>query len=114
MKGANDLASRAANLVYTPTLLAYGWIIVHYVVAGIGLYFIALVVAYKTGVFDNYARWPMVSKVALYTGVPYMVLGVYFSTQPTTYSMLIPAGLNVLLSIVGGLALRGLNPQGSD
>jgi hypothetical protein len=109
MKKIGDLASAVANLVYTPTLLAYGWMLVGYVKSGVGLYVIALAVAYKSGAFDDFARWPTISKVALYVGAPFMGLGLYFSTRQTTYSMLIPLIAHALLSIFAGLALRRLN-----
>jgi hypothetical protein len=111
MKKISDLASTVANLVYTPTLLAYGWIVVHYVVSGVSLYLIALVVAYKTGAFEKFERWPMISKIVLYAGGPLIGLALYFSTMPTSYLMLIPFGIHVLLSVVAGLSLRSLNAK---
>ena len=107
VKKSTDLASTVANLAYTPTLLAYGWIIVHWPKSGVCLYLIALFVAYKSGAFHEFSRWPMVSKITVYSGTPFVVLGLYFSTMQTTYTMLIPLAVEVLLSIIGGLALRG-------
>jgi hypothetical protein len=109
MKKIDDIPSVVANLVYTPTLLAYAWIVVHYVWAGFCLYLIALVVAYLSGAFGAFRRWPRISKVALYVGVPFIILGLYFSLRPTSYWMLLPLALQALLSIVGGLALGSLN-----
>jgi hypothetical protein len=109
MKKIDDLPSVVANLVYTPTLLAYAWMVVHYVWAGLCLYLFALVVAYLSGAFRDFRSWPRISRVALYAGVPFTILGLYFSSQPTSYWMLLPLALQSLLSIVAGLALHSLN-----
>jgi hypothetical protein len=114
MKKISDLSSAVANLVYTPTLLAYGWVLVGYVKSGVCLYLIALAVAYKSGAFDEFAIWPIISKVALYVGAPFIALGLYFSTQQTAYSMLIPLLAHTLLSIFAGLALRRLNSNSKE
>jgi hypothetical protein len=111
MKKITDLAGTVANLAYTPTLLAYGWIVVHYVKSGLCLYLLALAVAYKTGAFERFDRWPIISKAVLYLGAPFIVLGLYFSTVPTSYSMLVPFFVQMLLSIVAGLSLRRLNTK---
>jgi len=111
MKRTDDLASTIANLVYTPTLLAYIGMIVHYAIAGACVYLIALAIAYKSGAFEKFASWPMVSKVALYSGVPFIFLGLYFSTQQPAYPMLIPLTIQGFLSIIAGLSLRSLKSK---
>jgi hypothetical protein len=111
MRKVTDVASTVANLAYSPTLLAYGWIIVHYVKSGVCLYLFAMAVAYKTGAFEEFARWPIISKIVLCLGVPFIILGLYFSTSPTSYSMLTPLFVQMLLSIVAGLSLRRLNTK---
>jgi len=65
-------------------------------------------IAYRNGAFDTFSRWPMVSKIALYAGVPFIGLAIYFSTLPATYSMLIPVGIQAPLSIVAAYSLRRL------
>jgi hypothetical protein len=111
MKKRVDVASMVSNIVYTPTGIAYGWIVVHFVVAGVVLYLLGLFVSYRTGAFERFGSWPTSSKVAFYMGVPYIALALYFSTRTTTYSMAIPAIIYALVCIVGGLALRTLNAE---
>jgi hypothetical protein len=111
MKKVTDVAGTVANLAYSPTLLAYAWITVHYIKSGFCLYLFAMVVAYKTGAFEDLERWPLISKIVLYLGVPFIVLGLYFPTLPTSYSMLTPFFVQMLLSIVAGLSLRRLNTK---
>jgi hypothetical protein len=114
MKKLSDLSTSVANLVYTPTLVAYVWIIIHWVKSGVGLYLIARFVAYKRGAFERYESWPTISKVVLYFSGPFLILGLFFSTKAPAYSMLIPLYVNGLLSVAAGLALRRLDSRSED
>lgn len=113
MQKPKNLAEEIPSLVYTPTLIAYVWIVVHWVIAGVSLYLIALFVTYKSGAFDRLSQWPTVSKIVLYAGAPFIFLGLYFSTQPTRHSMIIPLFVQGLLSVVAWLALRSANSESS-
>jgi hypothetical protein len=107
MRRPKNLSKSVANVIFSPTLLAYGWISLKYVIAGLILYFVSMIFAYKMWLFENVKSWPKVSLAALYCGPPLLGLGVYFSTQPFGYSMLIPLGIYLVLSIFGGFALVG-------
>ncbi len=100
-----SLASNVSSVVFSPTIMAYGLIVVGYVLWGIGLYLIFLGAAYKMHLFQRLRDWPISSRTALFLGVLLIGLGLYSSTQPVGYWMTIPALVYTVLSIVGGLAL---------
>jgi len=100
-----NLARSVTYVVYAPTELAYGWIFLGYVVAGLSLYFAFMAGAYKMELFKHVKKWPVVSRAALYCGPVLMALGCYFSTRQTSYFMLIPVGIYAML---GTFAYRAL------
>ena len=102
-----DLATSMANVVFTPTLLAYGWIMVGYVASGLVVYLLFLIAAYKMGLFRDVLAWPTVSKAALFWSPVHIAIALYCSTQKTSYQMLLPELAYLILVIAGGLALRG-------
>jgi cytochrome b subunit of formate dehydrogenase len=102
-----NISGLVAQIVFGPTLLAYGWIFLGYVTAGLTVYIIFSFGAYWVHLFDDIKDWPRVSRVALGCGPPLICVGLYFSTQKLSYWMLIPGGIYMLLSILGGVALMG-------
>jgi len=109
MKTNTSLSRSVANIVFTPTIIAYGWIVVKYVVAGLILYGVFAFGAYKLQLFQNLGNWPTLSKAALFLG-PFLIgLGLYYSTQPPSYVVIVPGAVYGLLSVLAGLALRKLN-----
>jgi len=79
-----------ATIVDIPTGLAYGWIVVGFVTAGLLLYAFFMAAAIKIKLFSGLQRWPAISKLALFSGPPLIALGLYFSSLQTGYYMLIP------------------------
>lgn len=104
---SKDLSVQMANVVFGPTLLAYFWIMVKYLFSGLILYGAFLIVGYKMGLFEEFGEWPRSSKAGLYGGPVLIAIGIYCSTQRTSYWMIGPGLLYMLLIIVGALALRG-------
>ncbi|HEY2782377.1 MAG TPA: hypothetical protein VGI90_16465 [Steroidobacteraceae bacterium] len=100
------LALEIPTLIYTPTLAAYVWIVVGWVVAGVALYLIAVFVTYKSGAFERLSQWPMLPKLVLYEGALFILFALILSTQPTQYWMIIPLGLQCVLNVIGWLSLR--------
>lgn len=100
-----------AKIVFGPTIVAYGWIILGYVVAGLVLYAVFVFAAYRLGLFQRISDWPWIAKFALASGLLLMGVGCFVSVLPSTYSMLIPAAVYVILTIFGGLALRAKNSE---
>ena len=98
-----------AKIVFGPTIVAYGWIILGYVLAGLILYAVVMFAAYRLGLFQRISDWPWIAKIALACGLLLIGVGCFFSVLPTAYSMLIPAAVYVILTIFGGLALRAKN-----
>ena len=96
-----------AQIVFGPTLLAYAWVMVRFVFAGLALYVICIAVGYKMGLFRALQAWPATSKLALFWSPAHIAIAIYWSTQTPSYLMLVPELAYMLLTIVGGLALRG-------
>lgn len=107
MKRSKNLSKSVANVVYSPTLLAFIWISVRYVVAGLVLYCVFMIFAYKMSLFEDVRKWPKISRMTLYCGPPLLGVGLYYSTQSFGYWMIIPLVIYGGLSIAGGLALMG-------
>ena len=107
MKKPKNLSLTVSNVVFGPTMLAYLWISLKHAVAGLTLYVVFLFFAYKMWLFENVKRWPKSSLITLYSGPLLLAIGLYFSTQPYGYAILIPLGVYAALSIAGGLALVG-------
>lgn len=114
MQNPKKLADEISGLVYTPTLIAYVWMGLHLAIAGACLYLIALFVTYKSGAFNKLSQWPTLAKWVLYSGALLVLLGLYFSTRPTAYFMMIPLVIQAAFSIVGWLALRGADAKASE
>jgi hypothetical protein len=108
------LAIEIPSLVYTPTLFAYVWIVVHWVIAGVALYLIAVFVTHKTGGFERMSQWPVLPKIVLYEGALFILLGLLFSFQPTKHWMIIPLGVQGVLRIIAWLSLRTANSESSE
>jgi hypothetical protein len=104
--GSTLTSDRVAKVVFVPTTLAYGWLVVGYVRSGLVLFSVFMVGAHLMGLFRRITEWPVISKIALACGPTLIVLGCYFSTLKTAYAMLIPGAIYCVLSIAGGLALR--------
>jgi hypothetical protein len=102
-----NAARQIADYVYTPTVGACALILVHFVWVGLGGYFFALFVAYKTATFEEFTQWPSIAKVALYSGPVQVLFALYCATQSMPdYWMMIPVSIQALLGIVAYLALR--------
>lgn len=101
------LAGAVSRVVYSPTLLAYGWIIVDYQLAGFALYVVVMVLGYKMQLFEHVRQWPISSQTALVAGPVLLVMGAVLSLMRIAYWMLIPGLAYMVLGIVGGGALKG-------
>ncbi|HEY2782371.1 MAG TPA: hypothetical protein VGI90_16435 [Steroidobacteraceae bacterium] len=99
------LAVEIPTLIYTPTLVAYVWIVVGWVVAGVALYLIAVFVTYKSRAFESLSQWPMLPKLVLYEGALFILFALVLSTQPTQYWMIIPLGLQGVISVIAWVSL---------
>ena len=104
MKPAS-LSSNVSSVVFAPTIGAYGLMVVGYVLSGIGTYLFSLAAAYKMRLFARLSEWPLTSRTALFLGVVLIGLGLYCSTQPTAYWMIIPGLVYMMLGMAGGIAL---------
>jgi hypothetical protein len=105
-------AKLVANVVYIPTGLAYVWIYLGFVTAGMLLYTFFMVAAFKIELFRGLQQWPAISKLALFSGPPLIALGLYFSTMQTRYYMVIPLVVYFSISTFGGraIALKSKEP----
>jgi len=56
------LSGAVSKVVYSPTLLAYGWIIVDYQFAGFALYGAVMALGYKMQFFEHLRQWPTSSR----------------------------------------------------
>jgi hypothetical protein len=86
--------------------MAYTLVVVRYVTWGVGLYLVSLVAAYKIGLFRRLGDWPDISRATLFLGAPLVGLGLYCSTLPLGYWMILPVLVYLVLSIIGSLALK--------
>jgi hypothetical protein len=88
-------------VVHIPTGLAYAWIFLGFVTAGILLYTFFMAAAFKIKLFRELQQWSAISKLALFSGPPLIALGLYFSTIQTEYYMLIPLAVYYSISSFG-------------
>ena len=101
------VSGAVSKVVYSPTLLAYAWIIVDYRLAGFALYVVVMALGYKMQLFEHVRQWPISSKTALAAGPVLLIMGAGFSLMRTAYWMLLPGFAYMVLIIVGGVALKG-------
>jgi hypothetical protein len=94
-----------AYVVDIPTGLAYAWIYLGFVTAGLLLYVFFIAAAFKIKLFWRWRRWPISSKLALFSGPALLSLGLYFSTIQTGYYMLGPLIIYFAISAVGCRAI---------
>lgn len=92
---------KLAYVVDIPTGLAYAWIFLGFVTAGMLLYIFFMAAAVKMKLFRGLQQWPAISKLALFSGPPLIALGLYFSTIQTRSSMLIPLVVYFSISTFG-------------
>jgi hypothetical protein len=99
-------------VVHIPTGLAYAWIFLGFVTAGILLYTFFMAAAFKIKLFRGLQQWSAISKLALFSGPPLIALGLYFSTIRTEYYMLIPLAVYYSISTFGwrATALKSKEP----
>lgn len=71
-----------------------------------GIYVFFLAAGYMVGYLDRLRDWPAISRIALLLGPVLIGMGLYFSTQPPTYWILVPPAVYLGLSMAGGVALR--------
>jgi hypothetical protein len=93
------------NAVFVPAVIAYTFAMAEYVTVALVMYLCFVVVSYGVGVFEHLREWPRVTKVALAAGPVMVALGCGFSLIRTSYYMLIPAFIYLLLIAWGGGAL---------
>src|ERR1700722_15250186 len=77
-------------VIHLPIGLAYVWIFLGFVTAGLLLDIFFMAGAFKIKLFRELQQGPAISKLALFSGPPLIALGLYFSTIQTSYYMLIP------------------------
>jgi hypothetical protein len=107
MEKTENLSKAVANVIFGPTILAYGWVSLRYVAAGLAFYAVFMFGAYEIRLFEDVRKWPIISQVTLGGGPLLLCVGLYFSTQPYAYTILIPAAIYLVISIAGGIALMG-------
>jgi len=107
MRKPKNLPGQITNVVFTPTLLAYFWVVVKYTTSGLILYLVFMAVAYKMHLFEHLRTWPRISKLALICGPVLIATGVYCSAQAMTYWMIIPGIAYMALCMFGWRALVG-------
>ena len=96
---------KLATIVDIPTGLAYCWIVVGFVTAGMLLYAFFMAAAIKIKLFSGLQQWPAISKLALFIGPPLIALGLYFSSLQTGYYMLIPVVVYFSITTFGWRAI---------
>jgi hypothetical protein len=94
-------AKSVAYVVHLPTGIAYAWIILGFVTAGLLLYAFFTAAAFKIKLFRGLQQWSAIAKVGLFSGPVLIALGFYFSTIPTGYYMLIPLIAYLLITSFG-------------
>lgn len=101
------------NVVEIPTGLAYGWIFLGFVTAGILLFALFMAAAFKIKLFDGLQQWPAISKLTLLSGPALIALGLYFSTIETSRYMVLPLIAYFLITSLGRLivSLRSKTPH---
>jgi hypothetical protein len=62
-------------VVHIPTGLAYAWIFLGFVTAGMLLYAFFMAAAFKIKLFRGLQPWSAISKLALFSGPPLIALG---------------------------------------
>jgi len=102
-----NLSGSLTRVVFVPTMVAYGWIFLGYVRAGLILLLLFMLGAYRMRLFEHVRSWPAISRITLISGAPLICLGLYFSTLTTATWMVIPAAAYAILGIGGGAALKG-------
>jgi hypothetical protein len=85
--------------------VAYGWICVSQVIAGVVLWIVSLFLAYKLELFENFRDWAAISRVAFYCGQALIPPGLVFNLLPPTHWMMVPVVLYVVLNIAANRAL---------
>jgi hypothetical protein len=101
------LSIYAANVLFTPTVITYGWILVGYVAVGLGAYLLCLFTCSRAGIFKSVSAWPILAKLALFGSPVHIAIALYFSRLPTDYDMLLPEVVYAAVAVAGGLSLRG-------
>jgi hypothetical protein len=94
-----------AYVVDIPTGLAYVWILLGFVTAGLLLYVGFMAAAFRIALFRRFKEWPKISKIALFSGPLLLALGLYFSTIQISYSMLIPLVVYYSITTFGSRAV---------
>jgi hypothetical protein len=97
-------AKLLAYVIDIPTGLAYAWIFLGFVTAGMLLYALFMAAPVKIKLFRGLRQWPAISRLALMSGPLLVALGLYFSTIQTSYYMVIPLIVYFSISIVSGRA----------
>jgi hypothetical protein len=90
-----------AYVVHLPTGVAYVWIILGFVTAGLFLYAFFTAAAFKIKLFGGLQQWSAIAKCGLFSGPPLIALGLYFSNIQTSYYMLIPLAVYFLITSMG-------------
>jgi hypothetical protein len=83
-------AKLVGYVIHIPTGIAYAWIFLGFVTAGMLLYAFFMAAAFKINLLRGLQQWSAISKLALFSGPPLIALGLFFSTIQTSYYMLIP------------------------
>jgi hypothetical protein len=96
---------RFINVVEIPTGLAYVWISLGFVTAGLILYTVFMVAAFKIKLFEGLQWWPTISKLTLLGGPALIALGLYFSTVETSRHMIVPLLVYFSITSLGRLVI---------
>jgi len=88
-------------VVHIPTGLAYAWIFLGFVTAGMLVYTFFMAAAFKIKLFRGLQQWFAISKLALVSGPPLIALGLYFSTIQTRYYLLVPLAVYYSIRTLG-------------
>ena len=107
-----SLSLYVANIVYGPSTVAYGFLVMGDVWLALVLYFLCMSAAMFTlKLFRTLNKWPTISKIALFASPQYIASGLLFPIDALRYWVVLPVILYTGISIVGGVALRRTNIQ---
>src|SRR6185437_5962527 len=108
-KSRRRISDAVTQAVFLPTAVAYFCLVIGYLLTGLALYSGFIVVAYLVGWFKRVREWPLISKITLACGPPLLWLGYLFSRGNIADPTFAPGFMYLVLSLVGGFALRRLD-----
>jgi hypothetical protein len=101
------LSMAVSQVVFTPTILAYGFVAVDWPILGLCVYaFFMAVALYRLHLFERFGSWPIIARVAVLVGPPLIGSGFIWGVKALGYWLALPVFSYCALTIVAGLILR--------